>query len=648
MRPAAALAALVGSSQFASVLAYCATCRYLIADDDDRDGCRQYARYPYSYPVGFSTYPQQTNDEECAAVCFQVSNCKASAWDYYTQRCQLSDMDIVDNEDFLNEEEGAIWSEQTCYSCMPCGEEGVPAQPGTTTTTTTTTTQAPTSTTTTTPTTTTTTTTTTTPAPGPTCDRFSCVDNEQPPDGAICDWFGLYGLAYGADTGYYPLQSNSQECAAVCADMYGCKYSAYDPDLRRCKFSDEEFGSNNWFEHETGFHWFGNDCFNCSPCPDGTTDPDPDTTTTTETETLPPAITDTCEQIGCRANADAPESAVCNYSGRYGMLYSVDLADYPLQRSSEECAAVCAQLENCRSSSYNSDYKNCELADVEIGDGDWWDDGSGQLWSGKDCYTCAPCDEIDNGSNGAQTTTTTTTTTTPTTTSTSTTTTTTARPPAASGACHNVECMIKVDTGSATCNWHGAYGNSYGVDEGIYPLQYTNRDCAAVCAQIPSCKASSYNAETERCELADEAIGEGDQYTPDQGFSWSDQACFTCDPCSTTSTTTTTTTAEDSGPTPPGCNDVTPSLGDLAACGVNARAGNQVQSYRLQDYIIKPVADLRACALICLQRSDCEGFDYNSVSRVCRPYTIGTTGLGLTYWPDETTRFYDRDCFTCA
>ncbi|KAF7548896.1 hypothetical protein G7Z17_g6769 [Cylindrodendrum hubeiense] len=119
-------------------------------------------------------------------------------------------------------------------------------------------------------------------------------------------------------------------------------------------------------------------------------------------------------------------------------------------------------------------------------------------------------------------------------------------------------------------------------------------------------------------------------------------------PSQTTSTSTTgTSTTSQAAASSTSCV-ATASLTDDVTCGLPGSAGNQAQSNYLTSYIIKPVANLQACAQICLDRADCLGFQYLSDTKVCYPYRIGTSGLGLTYVSTSKARFYDRDCFACA
>lgn len=113
----------------------------------------------------------------------------------------------------------------------------------------------------------------------------------------------------------------------------------------------------------------------------------------------------------------------------------------------------------------------------------------------------------------------------------------------------------------------------------------------------------------------------------------------------TSQTSSTSTTSQAAVPT--SCV-ATVSLTDDVTCGLPGTGGNQAQSNYLTSYVIKPVANLSACGQVCLDRADCLGFQYVSDTKVCYPYRIRTSGLGLTYVPSSKSRFYDRDCYVCG
>ncbi|VUC23428.1 unnamed protein product [Clonostachys rosea] len=112
----------------------------------------------------------------------------------------------------------------------------------------------------------------------------------------------------------------------------------------------------------------------------------------------------------------------------------------------------------------------------------------------------------------------------------------------------------------------------------------------------------------------------------------------------TTAAATTTSSAPVAAQT---CSAPAAVLPDDATCGIPGNGGQQLQSYRLDNYVIKPVGSLAACAKDCLARADCLGFSYTKDDTSCRPYRRGTSDLGITYVPANSIRYYDRACFTC-
>ncbi|KAJ3500412.1 hypothetical protein NM208_g17149 [Fusarium decemcellulare] len=240
---------------------------------------------------------------------------------------------------------------------------------------------------------------------------------------------------------------------------------------------------------------------------------------------------------------------------------------------------------------------------------------------------------------------------------------------------------------------------SYSVSLSEWPYQHNVDQCVGICQQLSNCQASAWNRDTNRCEFISTSLAEaGYKGVEGSNVFWSDNVCWDCsnfctdtsseqstsgtwtgiDPMTTQPPTTmlTSTRRSDDGeesvststddsreqstseaPTtttkapqaePTDCAVPVASLSDDVTCGLPGAGGNQVQTYRLQNYVIKPVGSLAKCASICLQREDCQGFDYQKGSTVCYPYGIGPAGLGITYNPQSTDRFYDRGCFKCA
>ncbi|KAF5630521.1 hypothetical protein F52700_7201 [Fusarium sp. NRRL 52700] len=101
-------------------------------------------------------------------------------------------------------------------------------------------------------------------------------------------------------------------------------------------------------------------------------------------------------------------------------------------------------------------------------------------------------------------------------------------------------------------------------------------------------------------------------------------------------------------PEPTDCAVPSASLSDDVTCGIPGQSGQQAQSARLLNYIIKPVGSLANCAAVYLQRADSQGFAYIKSNNECYPFRVGPAGLGITYNPQGTEKYYDRGCFSCA
>ncbi|KAF5001717.1 hypothetical protein FGRMN_830 [Fusarium graminum] len=246
----------------------------------------------------------------------------------------------------------------------------------------------------------------------------------------------------------------------------------------------------------------------------------------------------------------------------------------------------------------------------------------------------------------------------------------------------------------ATCNKQGwpRMNEPYGRSLKDFPNQNSFEDCALVCKLDKQCKAFAFDGTRSgpKCMFSPMNLGEsGIDFTSNASF-WSDLDCMTCTMCGdekptatatesvsppelttvapTTMVTSTrpveestateavassavesaTTTQRAPEPAPTDCAIPSAFLSDDVTCGLPGMSGQQAQSTRLDNYVIKPVGSLANCAAICLQRADCKGFAYQKSTTACYPYRVGPAGLGITYSPQASDRFYDRGCFACG
>ncbi|KAG5749203.1 hypothetical protein H9Q69_007898 [Fusarium xylarioides] len=232
---------------------------------------------------------------------------------------------------------------------------------------------------------------------------------------------------------------------------------------------------------------------------------------------------------------------------------------------------------------------------------------------------------------------------------------------------------------TATCGKRGWPRNvePYARSLADFPNQNTFEDCALICKLDRSCKVFAIGPTRSgmRCMFSSDPTIDGVSNAPGV---WSDLECVSCTLCDdavtssqplpdapTTMITSTRPAGEETStqaatsasdkptttqitPEPTDCAVPSASLSDDVTCGIPGQSGQQAQSARLLNYVIKPVGSLANCAAVCLQRVDCQGFAYIKSNTECYPFRVGPASLGITYIPQGTEKYYDRGCFSCT
>ena len=244
----------------------------------------------------------------------------------------------------------------------------------------------------------------------------------------------------------------------------------------------------------------------------------------------------------------------------------------------------------------------------------------------------------------------------------------------------------------ALCNAQGYVSDTsyeYTLPIYDYPYQNSTAQCAAVCSQVFGCMASAWDEDQSTCYFLTASVTQAGWYSyGGERRYWSDNACFSCPTCAgpssgspPTSTTSVVTTAittsstvsstgsltitspplssstaspttssalSTSSTTSSVCSTPTPQLSDTSLCGMPGTAGWQALSSEVAGFTEGlAVANLGTCGLQCLQHSTCLSFMYDTSVSECSLYTAATGGMGLSYVPTSTQRFYDAACFSC-
>ncbi|KAM0554798.1 hypothetical protein ACHAPJ_006870 [Fusarium lateritium] len=400
----------------------------------------------------------------------------------------------------------------------------------------------------------------------------------------------------------------------------------------------------------------------------------------------------------CSSANPVPSRALCGKHGwpQYVDPYGVGLDDFPHQSSVEDCALICKQDRGCKAFAFDANQPRlkCMFSPLQLDEAIIVEDSSSSVvWSDLKCMSCKLCGEADS----------------PTTTQPASPPELTCTVVDNNQGCRykDADEWPIGSNGRAiagySCQGNGKVtdGEPFSADINAWPRQGSMEQCTGTCMQLENCKSSAWNRDTGRCEFFSTSLQVAG-YRPLAGSNvfYNDNACYDCSglckhpvfegttesvpffPQSTEAPTTMvtstrpadndqhepstteaatgvstsaehdterpTTTAKAPQAEPTDCAVPSASLSDDVTCGLPGSSGQQAQSTRLDNYVIKPVGSLAKCAAICLQRADCQGFDYQKDTTVCYPYRVGPAGLGITYNPKSTDRFYDRDCFKCA
>ncbi|RSM18294.1 hypothetical protein CDV31_002813 [Fusarium ambrosium] len=159
------------------------------------------------------------------------------------------------------------------------------------------------------------------------------------------------GAVYNGDTwtehrNDYPHQDNYQQCAAICQTLENCRSAGYYEVGNHCYFTSAILtpGDMTYFDEEPWKQsiWSDNSCWICPPC-------------VPQDLNRPSRLCSYTSGEVCTRRDQPPDGPVCNLPAYLSSMYRTghELDDfYPLQRSSEECAAICVSMVDCKGSGY--------------------------------------------------------------------------------------------------------------------------------------------------------------------------------------------------------------------------------------------------------------------------------------------------------
>ncbi|CAI4212773.1 unnamed protein product [Parascedosporium putredinis] len=442
----------------------------------------------------------------------------------------------------------------------------------------------------------------------------------------------------------------SNGCRDLCAQYPSCKsFSGGFGSWYECKLYSEPM--SQVMEAGGSVLFTDMDCFECTPdapsvkylpqLADPTNMPAFDCTVpaSTSTSTSPPSSTATeteteTETPATATETDSPTATPTSTGCQTGQTCSAVLLA-PASASCGNRGDVVYDAWSCSAFAHDSAQNSCVFIGAKLSAAGFTASStSNRVWYDRECFECTTCQDTPSSASSAPTQ--------------STTTTPTSDCPLDWGQ----GCTLATTTPADTlCRVVGSpMEEAYAVPLDIFPYQDNFWQCAALCTQQFGCRAFAHDPATQVCAMISRRLSAAEFTTgASYDLTWYDMDCFKCTDCQevppmpTPSAETTPSTSDisstssaSSTSSPPAettsCTVPTPFLSETTLCGMPGSAGNQVQSAALQNYVIKPVENLAACALVCLEREDCLSFSYIAESRVCYPYRAGLANLGLSYF----------------
>lgn len=670
--------------------------------------CNKRGTNSNTYTKSLDEVPNQSMSEYCALACDSDPECKSYAWDYNLSpfSCQFSKKTVTDNiaaDLFIpSEMANQRWYDIGCMRCVHCGttpqssalassSSASSTIPSASTTTAAASTPQNT-------------------CPGGlacTAKTFAPAGVYCKQQGQFS---GLISASVPDAVEFPQKATSAEECASICSQTTNCLASSFSV-VQGCGLITQALAQASFVPGSSsdswGTVWSDNACFDCAAC--GTAASSTVATPISTTSSTIPAATSTgsstasptdCFGLSCRITSPIASGVYCRQPGDFQEdigVWNPDPVKFPLKPITvEQCAAICLQDSRCKASSMTS-RGLCQLFDRTLSAAHFTPSTvkSKDVWSDNACFECSSCSSTSTSIALVSSTVLPSTTTTPTPSST-----TDGCPtwlPGPGGCVHSTPFPS-----GYVCDVKGTIPSSsvYTYSLAVQPLQRGFGDCAWICFNDPSCKTYGWvSGSSSGCKFSTMALDgllTTDSTSDTRWFNMNCPQCYSCPnkpplstktPVSTsplsmsTPTTFGTITTPDSSstdfissssgeplitPYPPMTATTTAAtttttapiaaqtclvpaavLPDDATCGIPGNGGQQLMTYRLDNYVIKPVGSLAACAKDCLARADCLGFSYTKDDTSCRPYRRGTSDLGITYVSSNSIRYYDRACFTC-
>ncbi|KAJ4323637.1 hypothetical protein N0V84_004245 [Fusarium piperis] len=215
------------------------------------------------------------------------------------------------------------------------------------------------------------------------------------------DLLCIYAAYYNGDTwtetrNDYPHQDNVYQCAAICQTLDGCQSAGYYSVENRCLFTGATlttadmtvFLESPW-KHSV---WADKTCWTCPDCI-------PESVFNMPSRFCSYTPGDRCARVG------VSEDIICNLPAYMaGGYWTGDqwIEQYPLQRSNEECAAICRAIQGCKGSGWKNGRCMLSVLELSLHPDDpiplRTNDPSlfNAVWDDPACFNCPGCFQVDD------------------------------------------------------------------------------------------------------------------------------------------------------------------------------------------------------------------------------------------------------------
>ncbi|KAH6645285.1 hypothetical protein BKA67DRAFT_541518 [Truncatella angustata] len=354
--------------------------------------------YLYQDAYGVST-GSQNSMMDCAAICNQDSSCKAYGYRansniYYG--CAFIQSSLSDAGFFTTTSGNYYWSDESCASCgNSCSSSSTLATSSVSVSATTSSFESTT-------TASMSVTTTSSSSSATTCTSCTAEPSASTVFGVSCAEKGTVSnyTPYSFTTAEYPGQNSLMECAAICAQVPGCKSYGLDVYNVGCKFLDYSLADAGLVSTgASNIYWSDKWCATCGLCASSSSSFGP-LSTTLSTSTLSGSSSQTTStSTSASASASASSSCAvpsaklvagvtCGLPGSDSSANTIETVT--TAGSLSACASHCLLATDCLSFQYSTQDTSCHVYSTSLAnDGLGFSLSSTNYYYDRECFYCS-------------------------------------------------------------------------------------------------------------------------------------------------------------------------------------------------------------------------------------------------------------------